>query len=468
MWSITGGPRQLKKLVTLSNSASQTRRSITLSGDWPFAPRRAPFFYGWVIWLISTIGFLMSVPGQTMGMAVFTDPFIAAFGLTRTQLSVAYFFGTVGSALFLTRAGRLYDRVGARTMVVGASLLLAVMLLFICLIDLLAGAAANLAGIALGVVAFPLVMFGYFGVRFAGQGVLTSASRNALMPWFERRRGLVSGARGVFVSLGFSLAPLPLAAMITGFGWRGALLALALMLLVFALVALLLLRDSPESCGLRADGDAVDGDADGDASAVGIETPSATLLEARRSPVFWVYSLGMAVWALFGTAVTYHIVSIFTEAGRDASAAFAYFFPNSLVAGSVNLLSSWLADRSRLKPFLLAMILAFICGTWGLMNLESEWGYWLMVVGFGSGGGLWGMLSNLAFVRHFGLLHLGEISGLNTSVTVFASAIGPLLFSLGKDLGGSYDVAALICVSGLVVLLIAAALVKDRSPPPRT
>jgi cyanate permease len=353
-------------------------------------------------------------------------------------------------------------------MVVGASVLLALMLLFICLIDLLAGAAADLAGVALGIVAFPLVMFGYFGVRFSGQGVLTSASRNALMPWFERRRGLVSGARGVFVSLGFSLAPLPLAMMIASFGWRGALAVLALLLLAFALLALLLLRDSPESCGLRADGDGPPPDDGVDPSGSAAQAPSARLLEARRSPVFWVYSLGMAVWALFGTAVTYHIVSIFTEAGREASEAFAYFFPNSLVAVSVNLFSSWLADRYRLKPFLLAMILAFMFGTWGLMNLETDWGYWLMVFGFGSGGGLWGMLSNLAFVRHFGLLHLGEISGLNTSVTVFASAIGPLLFSLGKDFGGSYDVAALICVAGLVILLIAAALVRDRSTaPPR-
>ena len=90
------------------------------------------------------------------------------------------------------------------------------------------------------------------------------------------------------------------------------------------------------------------------------DKPSATLLEARRSPVFWIYSLGMAVWALFGTAVTYHIVSIFTEAGRDASEAFAYFFPNSLVAVTVNLTASWLADRSPLKPFLLGMI---ACGS---------------------------------------------------------------------------------------------------------
>lgn len=460
MWSITGGLRQMNPVP---EAKTDSRRSMTLPGNWPFEPKRAPFFYGWVIWLVSTLGFLMSVPGQTMGMAVFTDPFIEAFGLTRTQLSVAYFFGTVGSALFLTRAGRLYDRVGARSMVVGASVLLAIMLLFICSIDVFAASLSSAAGVALGVMSFPLVMLGYFGVRFAGQGVLTSASRNALMPWFERSRGLVTGVRGVFVSLGFSLAPLPLALLISSFGWRGALLLLALILLAFAAFALLLLRDSPESCGLAADGDDLADNSGAHSIQRMADKPSATLLEARRSPVFWIYSLGMAVWALFGTAVTYHIVSIFTEAGRDASEAFAYFFPNSLVAVTVNLTASWLADRSPLKPFLLGMISAFLCGTWGLMNLEADWGYWLMVVGFGAGGGLWGMLSNLAFVRHFGLLHLGEISGLNTSVTVFASAIGPLLFSLGKDLGGSYDVAALICVVGLVILLMVAMVVRDKA-----
>jgi len=449
MWNITG-------VLMISE------RRLTLPADWPFDVRRLPFFYGWVIWLLSTVGFLMSVPGQTMGMAVFTDQFITAFGLTRTQLSVAYFLGTVGSALFLTRAGRLYDRVGARTMVMGSSLLLALMLLYVCSIDLIAGSVSRFTGIRLALISFPLIMLGYFGVRFAGQGVLTSASRNALMPWFQRRLGLVSGARGVFVSLGFSLAPLPLALLISEFGWRGALLGLALLLALFALVAMLLLRDSPASCGVAADG-ATAPDPENPGGSDGVPGPSATLAEAKRSPVFWVYSLGMSVWALFGTAVTYHIVSIFEEAGRDANAAFAYFFPNSVVATCVNLSASWLADRFALKPFLVAMIAAFVCGTWGLMHLEADWGYWLMVVGFGSGGGLWGMLSNLAFVRHFGLLHLGEISGLNTSVTVFASAIGPVLFSVGKDLSGSYDAPALLCVGGLLLLLVASLVVRQQT-----
>ena len=120
----------------------------------------------------------------------------------------------------------------------------------------------------------------------------------------------------------------------------------------------------------------------------------------------------------------------------------------------MNLVGSWFADSRPLKPFLIIMLMAFLVGGGGLLHLHTTLGYWMLVVGFGAGGGLWGVLSNLAFVRHFGRLHLGEISGLNTSLTVFASALGPVLFSLGNDLVGSYRGPALICTLGLAGLLV--------------
>ena len=263
----------------------------------------------------------------------------------------------------------------------------------------------------------------------------------------------MSGVRGVFVSLGFSLAPLLLAMLIGHFGWRGALLVMALALAAgFALLALVFLRDSPEACGLLPDGVASAEHADsGGGSLVG---PDKSLNEARRAPEFWLYSAGLAIHALFGTAVTFHVVAIFAEAGRDQGEAFGYFLPQAVVATGVNLVASWLADSRPLKPFLIIMLLAFLLGGGGLLNLDTTLGYWLLVVGFGAGGGLWGVLSNLAFVRHFGRLHLGEISGLNTSLTVFASAMGPVLFSLGNDLVGSYRAPALVCTLGLAVLLL--------------
>lgn len=400
-----------------------------------------------------------------MGMAVFTDPFIEAFGLTRSELSFAYLCGTVGSAFLLTRAGRLYDRVGARIMVVGSSVVLGVMVAFIASIDWLGGAIAGVLGVPLAAITMPLILVGYFGVRFSGQGVLTSASRNVLLLWFERRRGLVAGVRGVFVSLGFSIAPLVIALMIDWSGWRGALwLMSGALIFGFALLALILLRNSPEQEGLLPDGVPVDAQA---TTVQAYRAPNRTLHEARRSPSFWLYSGGLSIHALFGTAVTFHIVSIFAAAGRDRDEAFAYFLPQAMVSTAVNLLGSAVVDRTRLRPFLLVMLTAFLLGAVGLMNLHEPWGYWLLVAGFGAGGGLWGVISNVSFIRLFGSLHLGEISGLNTSITVFASAIGPFLFSLGYDLTGGYLAVEALCAAGIAALLLAAIVVRqpdDRRP----
>jgi len=431
-----------------------------LPPDWPFDVRRLPFFYGWVIWALSTVGFVMSIPGQTMGMAVFTDTFIDAFGLSRTQLSLAYFIGTLGSATLLPRAGRLYDRMGARLTSAVAAALLGLVLLVLAgldeLVEALAGAAAAWPWYFAGVVLC------YFGVRLAGQGVLTSASRNILLVWFERRRGLVSGARGILVTLAFSSAPLMLAALIERFGWRGALLALALACgVVFPLVAICLLRDSPESCGVRPDGYVpVTGE-------VVPEAPRglvATLGEARRTPQFWLYSLGLGLHSLFVTAITFHIVALFAESGRGSAEAFGYFLPAAAVSVSVNLLASWLADGRRLQPFLAGMLLALAAGTVGLLALAHDWGYWLTVAGLGTGGGLWGVLANLAFIRHFGRPHLGEISGLNMTITVVGSAIGPVTFSLAQDLSGSFHAALYVCLA-LAGGLAAAALLLPLPEP---
>lgn len=279
-----------------------------IPADWPFKPARTPLFYGWVIWLVSTLGFLASIPGQTMGMAVFTDPLIQALGLTRTELSLAYLFGTMVSSVFLTQAGRWYDRYGGRIMVTVSSFLLAIVVMYISTIDLVLDRVGDTTALA-----FVMIFLGYFGVRFFGQGILTSCSRNILLTWFVRRRGLVSGIRGVVVSFGFSVAPLVLAAMIASLTWRGALWSIALVVGIgFSLVALVLLRDSPASCGL-----APDGDKPSESEHALDSMPSLTLRDARRSPAFWIYAGALATHAMFGTALTFHVVSIFAEAGRS-------------------------------------------------------------------------------------------------------------------------------------------------------
>ena len=82
-------------------------------------------------------------------------------------------------------------------MLILAALILGASILFLSVVDRTSEYLAILVGIDSSVIAFLLMVASYFGVRFSGQGVMTSASRNVLLLWFEQRRGLVSGVRGV-------------------------------------------------------------------------------------------------------------------------------------------------------------------------------------------------------------------------------------------------------------------------------
>ncbi|MCK5735472.1 MAG: MFS transporter, partial [Spirochaetaceae bacterium] len=158
----------------------------------PFDPAKVPFYYGWIIVVVGTLGLIFSIPGQTMGVSVFTDHLIKVLGLSRLRISTAYMVGTLISALLMTRAGRLYDRLGARTTAAGAVVFLALCLLFFSRIDNIAFLLSQLFGgstVSAGVSGFAVIVIGFFGVRFFGQGVLTLVSRTMVMRWFEERRG---------------------------------------------------------------------------------------------------------------------------------------------------------------------------------------------------------------------------------------------------------------------------------------
>ena len=92
-----------------------------MRADFPFRPASLPFFYGWVIVGAATAGIVASVPGQTMGVSVFTDHLLGATGLSRLELSNAYLIGTVVSGLALPFGGSWLDRWGARRTIVATS-----------------------------------------------------------------------------------------------------------------------------------------------------------------------------------------------------------------------------------------------------------------------------------------------------------------------------------------------------------
>jgi len=437
-----------------------SRRAV----DMPFSPARFPVFYGYAIVVLGTVGVLMSVPGQTMGVSPFTEPLMAALGMTRVRLSLAYMVGTILSSLLLVPVGRLYDRVGARVLGAVSCVALGLVLLGLGRCDVLARYLGDIGGPAyVPAVAFGVILVGFFALRFSGQGVLTLVSRNMVMKWFDRKRGRVSGVSGVFEALAFSSSPLLLKLLIEYVGWRDAWAILAGVIGIGGgLMALVFWRDNPEVCGLAPDGDAGGADPDGKAPLAPVR--NFRLGEAVRHYTFWVFALGMALFALYITGMTFHVASVFRQVGVAETKAFAVFLPASILGIGSRLSGGWLSDRVPLRYLLAGMLVGIAVGAAGLIVPHAGSRFWLIVAGNGVCGGLFGLLFQITWPRFFGRLHLGAISGMNMSLVVFASALGPVAFGQAFERTGSYAWAGWPTLGVAVVLAVCAFRARDPQP----
>ncbi|MBN2553128.1 MAG: MFS transporter [Spirochaetales bacterium] len=412
---------------------------------------RLPFFYGWVVLGAGTLGVIMSIPGQTVGVSVFTDFLLEALGLERLQLSLAYLLGTLGSAALLSFAGRLYDRWGARILGTAAAVILGAVLL-------------NLSAVgtgARGLGALAAITVSFFALRFAGQGVLTMVSRNMVMKWFDRRRGLANGFLGVATSFGFSYAPRLLDGFIGSWGWRGAYRMLAAICAVFTGFVLLVYREEPARYGLIPDGK--------------LHTPQPkasrirahpqrdlTRAEALRTRVFWIFTLTLSLSGLVTTAFTFHVISIFELSGLPREQAVGIFLPASVVAVTLQMLGSYLSDFVKLKYFCLLQLAGLMLGSAGLFFLGPGWPALLIILGHGIISAMFSINVAIAWPRYFGLSHLGAVTGYAMAWMTAGSAAGPYVFSLLLKLGHGYASGAVFSFAAAAGLFAFALLGYDR------
>jgi len=432
----------------------------------PFPVSKIPFFYGWVILAAGILGVLMSIPGQTMGVSVFTESLLSDLHISRLNLSLAYLVGTLGSGLIITRAGKLYDKYGARVMAFTAGVMLGVMLVFLTRIDHLVARLSGDGWLTAGLLTFVLLTIGFWGIRFFGQGLLTMVSRNMVMKWFNRRRGLANAVLGIFSALGFSVAPKILDQIIQQYEWRGAWILLAMLVGIgFALFVLLFYRDNPRDCGTVADGNLKPDYRR--RRPPSLPDHDFTLSEARKTIAFWAFTMGLFLSALYISGLTFHVVSVFEASGLTREQGLGIFIPTSLIAVGIQFVGGYVSDYIRLKFLLLIFALGMIISILGLTFLGSHMlAYWMIIAGNGVVWGLYTVLIGVTWPRFFGLEHLGAISGFSLSWTVIGSALGPYMFSLSMNFTGSYKLVAWICLA-IAILLVGIAFKADNPGIPR-
>ncbi|WP_216215696.1 MFS transporter [Amycolatopsis aidingensis] len=389
----------------------------------------------------ASVALALTAPGQTAAVSVFVDPLIRDLGVSRSAVSTAYLIGSLSGAFVMPVLGRLIDRYGPRRVMATIALCFGAILM-------VSTAASEITGLTAA----------FIGIRVGGQGALNLVATTTVAIYVHRRRGFAVGVAAAIGTAGISLTPMLLERLVSNWGWRQVWMVegLAVWALVIPAALLLLPRRVPAPPDTSEDTEPARGSA--------LPPVDWTLGQAVRTGMFWVVTAGVAVCALVTTGLNFHQVSLLGERGLSPAEAAATFLPQTIAGLIATFGLGWLADRFSDRILIIVTMAVLALATAGAGWLTPGFTAVLYGLALGACGNGIRTLEAVAFPRCFGLRHLGTIRGVVHSVTVGASAFGPLLLALGREQASSYRPILLVATALPLAVTLAAVLV--RTPPP--
>lgn len=382
--------------------------------------------YAYLVFIVTTIGVLIRIPANSNGISVFTEFFLDSLDLSRGQLSAAYMIGNLLMAFGMPAAGRYYDHKGPRASLLLGSIGMAASFLALAGVTHIHQYYWPLSSNAMMLLMCVL----YSATGFFGQGIITSSCRNLLVSCFPYKRGAVSVAQNLILTGAFSVAPLMILGLLSEAGLIVSLVIIAITCgLSYALLVFYTISGGPH----------IEKKAAKDDSPTRLE--GMDFSAARSTPVFWLYASTLAFPFFFSGALTFNAIAIFGEFGRSETDAYAWLIPSTFISICTMTLAGLSSDRRGIRGFMVLLNAGYALSTLGVALLHSNIGLWLLIIGFGVGGGFRISMATLAFIRVFGPKSLGAITGLGNSIALAAGAAGPITCVALYSLTGSYSAA---------------------------
>jgi MFS family permease len=288
--------------------------------------------------------------------------------------------------------------------------------------------------------------------RGLGQSALSVVSLAMPGKWFRRRLTWAMGVYALVMSIGFMAAFPAVGALVLARGWRFAWAAVGAGLIVLlAPLAWLLVRREPEmNRELEA--------APPDESIA--RAADWTLNAAVRSPAFWVFGIASSLYGLVASGIGLFNESILAERGFAPGVYHAALAVTAITALAGNFAAGAWADRGSLRRVLVVALLLLSGALIALPHVSTFAHVIAQAVAMGVAGGFVMVVFFSFWGRAYGRTHLGRIQGVAQSLTVVASAIGPLLLAWCVETTGSYAGAFYVLAATLLTLAAAAIVVR--------
>jgi predicted MFS family arabinose efflux permease len=373
--------------------------------------------------VIFAAGFLVLFVGGGARFAVglTLKPMVGELGWARGEVGLAVFAYLVVSAVATYFAGRLADRTGPR---------------------FLLNAGVSVSGLGIGLMCLigtPWHAIALYGIVFAiGNGMASLIPVGVMVTRaFPGRTGFANSAVISGMSLGQLVMIAVLAALLARIGWRSVFvwLGVAHLALVPFLLWALPRRAQPK------------GAAGQPAAGLGVR-------QAARTPQFWLL---LAVYAICGFDdffVATHVVAFAQDRGVDGLMA-GNLLAFMGLTGLLGLLATGLISDRAGPAWTSAIAFAARVAVFGLIALDQST---LSIAVFALVFGATFMVTapmTVLFVRdHFGMKHLGALTGLITMVHQMFGGIGAWGGALIFDATGTYDAAFLLMLALSVLALV--------------
>jgi predicted MFS family arabinose efflux permease len=321
---------------------------------------------------------------------------------------------------------------------------------------LISGTCAMAVGaIAMGQVAEPWQLYAANAVlAFGWAGTSLSMITNTLGLWFDRKRGMAISLALNGASFG-GIAGVPLLVAAIGyFGFSGAMITSAIMLVALMVPVILLLVGTPPALpGL------------GSVTAAGAPSPTQIRARALRDFAFLSVSIAFALVLFAQVGFIVHLISFLDSViGRERAAVAVALLTAMAVVGRV--LFSTVIDRLNQR---LASSISFVSQAVALVIVINSHNDVVLIAAcalFGFSVGNLITLPALIVQKEFDPRSFGVLISLITAINQVTYAFGPGVIGLLRDLSGSYALPFYCCVA---VELIAAVLImlRGRAANPR-
>ena len=417
--------------------------------------RPSRVFYGW--WIVAA-GSLAAGLGSQMNMlgaTVFLLPISRDLGLSRAVISLVLSISRIEGGLLGPFSGWAIDHIGVRRMLTFGSLV--------------AGAGFFLLGTVVHNLWSLLLVYGLviaFGFSVGSMSVVMTA----VNIWFTRRRAVAMGAVNAAWGMGgFVIVPL-LSYLVLAYRWRTAALVGGGLVVISAVPAILVFRDSPESMGMLPDGvrrEAATNPAaqDQDRRAPSPATFDYDVKQALSTPSFWMMVTASALQMLAFSAVLLHFVPVFVWKGLSQQEAANLLALWSLLIVPISIFGGLLADMLDKRLLLSLGTVAGAVGYFSLALLSNQIYIFVFVI-------LLAVLDNSLVLNfslmgdYFGRRRFATLRGIASAVGMLGAAVSPVYTGWVWDRTESYTLSLVPFGAALAVSALIYALLPRPTPPP--